>query len=207
MSIGLFGNKIGMTQVFDKNGLAIPVTVIRVGPCLVTQVKTMATDGYNAVQIGYFQVPVRKLTKPQLGHLKKTGAPPLKYLGEYTLENIQDFNVGQTLKVDTFSIGQFVNISGTSIGKGFSGNVKRHNFKRGPMTHGSKNHKAPGSIGPGSTPGRVFPGKRMPGQYGAKKTTILNLEILGIDNDQNLLIVKGSVPGKPGNLLNISPSK
>ena len=206
MSIGLFGNKIGMTQVFDKDGLAIPVTVIRVGPCLVTQIKTTTTDGYNAVQIGYSQVPVRKLTKPQLGHLKKAGAPPLKYLGEYSLENVEEFNVGQTLTVSNFNIGQHVNISGTSIGKGFSGNIKRHNFKRGPMTHGSKNHRAPGSIGPGSTPGRVFPGKRMPGQYGAKKTTISKLEILGIDAEQNLLVVKGSVPGKPGNLLNIIPS-
>lgn len=206
MSIGLFGNKIGMTQVFDKEGLAIPVTVIRVGPCLVTQVKTSSTDGYNAVQIGYSQVPVRKLTKPQLGHLKKAGAPPLKYLGEYTLENIEDFNVGQTLTVDTFAIGQLVNISGTSIGKGFSGNPKRHNFKRGPMSHGSKNHRAPGSIGPGTTPGRVFPGKKMPGQLGAKKITISKLEVLGVDVSQNLLIVKGSVPGKPGNLLNIIPS-
>lgn len=206
MSIGLFGNKIGMTQVFDKEGLAIPVTVIRVGPCLVTQVKTSSTDGYNAVQIGYSQVPIRKLTKPQLGHLKKAGAPPLKYLGEYTLNNIEEFNVGQTLTVDTFAIGQLVNISGTSIGKGFSGNPKRHNFKRGPMSHGSKNHRAPGSIGPGTTPGRVFPGKKMPGQLGAKKITISKLEVLGVDVSQNLLIVKGSVPGKPGNLLNIIPS-
>ena len=206
MSIGLFGNKIGMTQVFDQEGLAIPVTVIRVGPCLVTQIKTRTTDGYNAVQIGYFQVPLRKITKPQLGHLKKAGAPPLKYLGEYTLENVNEFNVGQTLTVDTFNLGQLVNISGISIGKGFSGNPKRHNFKRGPMTHGSKNHRAPGSIGPGSTPGRVFPGKKMPGQYGSKQITISKLEILGIDAAQNLLIVKGNVPGKPGNLLNITPS-
>jgi len=206
VSIGLFGNKIGMTQVFNKEGSAIPVTVIRVGPCLITQIKTTSIDGYNAVQIGYSQVPLRKLTKPQLGHLKKTGAPPLKYLGEYVLKDIDNFNVGQTLTVENFSIGQLVNISGTSIGKGFSGNPKRHNFKRGPMTHGSKNHRAPGSIGPGTTPGRVFPGKKMPGQLGSKKITISKLEVLGIDSTQNLLIVKGSVPGKPGNLLNIIPS-
>lgn len=206
MSIGLFGNKIGMTQVFDEQGLALAVTVIRVGPCLVTQIKTKAVDGYEALQIGYSQVPLRKLTKPQLGHLKKAQAPPLKYLGEYTSNNLDTFSLGQKLTVEQFQIGQLVNISGTSIGKGFTGNPKRHNFKRGPMTHGSKNHRAPGSIGPGTTPGRVFPGKKMPGQYGAKQITISKLEILGIDASQNLLIVKGSVPGKPGNLLNIIPS-
>src|SRR6476619_6235470 len=127
-----------MTQVFDKEGLAIPATVIRVGPCLVTQIKTTSTDGYNAVQIGYSQVPLRKLTKAQLGHLKKAGAPPLKYLGEYLTKNVEDYSLGQKLSVDSFSLGELVNISGTSIGKGFSGNPKRHNFKRGPMTHGSK---------------------------------------------------------------------
>ena len=206
MSIGLFGNKVGMTQVFNDEGLAIPVTVIRVGPCLVTQIKTKATNGYNAIQIGYSQVPLRKLTKAQLGHLKKTSAPPLKYLGEYLTKNVEDYSLGQKLSVDSFSLGQLVNISGTSIGKGFSGNPKRHNFKRGPMTHGSKNHRAPGSIGPGTTPGRVFPGKKMPGQLGSKQITISKLEVLGIDLSQNLLIVKGSVPGKSGNLLSIKHS-
>lgn len=195
-----------MTQVFDEQGLALAVTVIRVGPCLVTQIKTKAVDGYEALQIGYSQVPLKKLTKPQLGHLKKAQAPPLKYLGEYTATNLDAFSLGQKLTVEHFQIGQLVNISGTSIGKGFTGNPKRHNFKRGPMTHGSKNHRAPGSIGPGTTPGRVFPGKKMPGQYGAKQITIAKLEVLGIDASQNLLIVKGSVPGKPGNLLNIIPS-
>lgn len=207
MSIGLIGNKVGMTQIFYEEGLAIPVTIIRVGPCLVTKIKTTQTDGYNAIQIGYQQVPVKKLTKPQLGHLKKVGIPPLKYLVEYGIENTEQFQVGQTLTTNTFSIGQLVNISGVSIGKGFSGNIKRHNFKRGPMTHGSKNHRAPGSIGPGTTPGRVFPGKKMPGQYGAKKVTILKLKVLEIDTNENLMVVKGNVPGKPGNLLKIIPSK
>lgn len=207
MSIGLIGNKIGMTQIFYKEGLSIPVTVIRVGPCLVTKIKTVKTDGYNAIQIGYQQVSVKKLTKPQLGHFKKVGIPPLKYLMEYKVENITEFQIGQIITIGNFNIGELVNVSGISIGKGFSGTVKRHNFKRGPMTHGSKNHKAPGSIGPGTTPGRVFPGKKMPGQLGAKKVTILKLEILGIDSKENLLVVKGNVPGKPGNLLNIIPSK
>ncbi len=207
MCIGLIGNKVGMTQIFYEEGLAIPVTIIRVGPCLVTKIKTTQTDGYNAIQIGYQQVPVKKLTKPQLGHLKKVEIPPLKYLVEYGIENIEQFQVGQTLTTNNFSIGQLVNISGVSIGKGFSGNIKRHNFKRGPMTHGSKNHRAPGSIGPGTTPGRVFPGKKMPGQYGAKKVTILKLKVLEIDTNENLMVVKGNVPGKPGNLLKIIPSK
>lgn len=206
MSIGLFGNKIGMTQVFDEDGFALPVTVIRVGPCLVTQIKTEAKDGYNAIQIGYSQVALRKLTKPQLGHLKKAQAPPLKHLGEYILSNSDEYTLGQRINVDYFNIGQLVNVKGKSIGKGFAGNPKRHNFKRGPMTHGSKNHRAPGSIGPGTTPGRVFPGKKMPGQYGAKQITIAKLEVLGIDSDKNLLIVKGSVPGKPGNLLSVIPA-
>ena len=207
MCIGLIGNKVGMTQIFYEEGQAIPVTIIRVGPCLVTKIKTTQNDGYNAIQIGYQQVPVKKLTKPQLGHLKKVGIPPLKYLVEYSTENIEQFQVGQTLTTNNFSIGQLVNISGVSIGKGFSGNLKRHNFKRGPMTHGSKNHRAPGSIGPGTTPGRVFPRKKMPGQYGAKKVTILKLKVLEIDANENLMVVKGNVPGKPGNLLKIIPSK
>jgi large subunit ribosomal protein L3 len=206
VSIGLFGNKIGMTQVFDKGGLAIPVTIIRVGPCVITQLKTQEKDGYNSIQIGYSQVKINRLTKPKLGHLKKSGAPPLRYLREYRLKNLEMFNLGEVITVNQFKIGQFVNISGNTIGRGFSGNQKRHHFKRGPMTHGSKNHRAPGSIGPGSTPGRVFPGKKMPGQYGAKQITISKLKILGIDEIQNLLIVKGSIPGKPGNLLNIIPS-
>jgi large subunit ribosomal protein L3 len=204
--IGLFGNKIGMTQIFDENGLAIPVTIIRVGPCVVTQVKTKEKHGYDSIQIGYSQVKINKLTKPTLGHLKNSGAPPLKYLREYRLKNIKKFILGEVITVKQFKIGQFVNICGNTIGKGFSGNQKRHHFKRGPMTHGSKNHRAPGSIGPGSTPGRVFPGKKMPGQYGSKQITISKLKILGIDVLQNLLIVKGSIPGKPGNLINIVPS-
>jgi large subunit ribosomal protein L3 len=206
MSIGLIGNKIGMTQIFHEQGLVIPVTIIRVGPCSVTKIKTEESDGYNAIQIGYQQVPIKKLTESQLGHLRKAGTSPLKYLMEYPIKDINKFHVGQILKTDSFNIGQTVNISGISIGKGFSGTIKKYNFKRGPMTHGSKNHKAPGSIGPGTTPGRVFPGKKMPGQYGKRKITILNLSIIDIYPEENLLIVKGSVPGKAGNLLKIIPS-
>ncbi|CAM9111299.1 unnamed protein product [Chrysoparadoxa australica] len=206
MAIAMFGNKIGMTQVFDDEGLAIPVTVILTGPCVITQLKGEIENGYNAIQIGYSKVPERKLTKGQLGHLKKSDLPPMKYLGEYKVDNLDDFTIGQIITVENFEVGQLVNVTGISIGKGFSGNQKRHNFKRGPMSHGSKNHRAPGSIGPGTTPGRVFPGKKMPGQLGSKQVTISKLKILGIDIEQNLLIVKGNVPGKPGNLLNIVAS-
>ena len=203
MSIGIFGNKIGMTQVFDKNGLALPVTVVRVGPCLITQLKTETINGYNAVQIGYSQSRITNFNKAELGHLKKNGLPPLSHLHEYKVIDIENYSLGQIINVNSFEIGQFVNVTGKSVGKGFSGNHKRHKFKRGPMTHGSKNHRAPGSIGPGTTPGRVFPGKLMAGQLGAKKITVSKLEILGIDLKQNLLILKGNVPGKTGNLLNI----
>ena len=207
MSIGIFGNKIGMTQIFDKNGLALPVTVVSVGPCFITQLKTKQINGYDAVQIGYSKGPTSKFNKAELGHLEKNGLPPLFHLCEYKVSDLKDYSLGQIITVDTFKVGDFVNVTGKSIGKGFSGNQKRHKFKRGPMTHGSKNHRAPGSIGPGTTPGRVFPGKLMAGQLGAKKITLSKLEILGIDAKQNLLILKGSVPGKPGNLLNIILSR
>ena len=207
MSIGIFGNKIGMTQIFDKNGLALPVTVVSVGPCFITQLKTKQINGYDAVQIGYSKGPTSKFNKAELGHLEKNGLPPLYHLCEYKVPDLKDYSLGQIITVDSFKVGDFVNVTGKSIGKGFSGNQKRHKFKRGPMTHGSKNHRAPGSIGPGTTPGRVFPGKLMAGQLGAKKITLSKLEILGIDAKQNLLILKGSVPGKPGNLLNIILSR
>lgn len=195
-----------MTQIFDKKGLALPVTVVSVGPCFITQLKTKEINGYDAVQIGYSKGPTSKFSKAELGHLEKNGLSPLFHLCEYRVTDLKNYSLGQILTVDTFEVGDFVNVTGKSIGKGFSGNQTRHKFKRGPMTHGSKNHRAPGSIGPGTTPGRVFPGKLMAGQLGAKKITLSKLEILGIDAKQNLLILKGSVPGKPGNLLNIITS-
>jgi large subunit ribosomal protein L3 len=203
MSLGMLGNKIGMTQIFDTVGNVIPITVLRVGPCVVTQIKTVATDGYNAIQLGYYSVSEKQLTQPQRGHLKKCGYPSLKYLQEYKTDNVNDFTLGQVIDIDTFKDVNFVTVGGNSIGKGFAGHQKRHNFSRGPMTHGSKNHRAPGSIGAGTTPGRVLPGKKMAGRLGGKKVTISNLQIIKRDIKQNLLIVKGSVPGKPGNLLNI----
>lgn len=207
MSIGLFGNKIGITQIFTEEGLAIPVTVIQVGPCIITQIKTKSKDNYDAIQIGYSEVNKKKLTKAQLGHLKKTNSPPLAFLKEYRVSNTEDFSLGQHLNIENFKVGQLLDVTGKSVGKGFSGNQKRHNFKRGPMSHGSKNHRAPGSIGAGTTPGRIFPGKKMAGRLGGGNSTVSKLKILGINHKQNLLIIKGSIPGKPGNLINIISSK
>ena len=207
MSVGLLGNKIGMTQIFDESGNIIPVTILKVGPCVITQVKTEAKDGYDSIQIGYGSVSSKALNQPKLGHLQKSNIQPLKYLKEFRVNGQDEFEVGQVLKVDSLSPGQLVNIRGKSIGKGFAGLQKRHNFTRGPMTHGSKNHRAPGSIGMGTTPGRVLPGKKMAGQLGNKITTIQKLKVIQVNLDENILVIKGSVPGKPGNLLSIVPSE
>ena len=206
MSVGLLGNKIGMTQIFDNSGNIIPVTILKVGPCVVTQVKTEARDGYNSIQVGYSNVSSKSLTQPELGHLQKSNIQPLKYLKEFRVDNDDEFEVGQILKVDLLSPGQLVNVKGKSIGKGFSGLQKRYNFTRGPMTHGSKNHRAPGSIGMGTTPGRVLPGKKMAGQLGNKVTTVKKLKVIQLNLEENILVIRGSVPGKPGNLLSIVPS-
>jgi len=207
VSLGLLGNKIGMTQIFDESGNIIPVTILKIGPCIVTQIKTVSNDGYNAIQIGYGTVSNKSLTQPELGHLQKSNIQPLKYLKEFRVSHPEEFEIGQVLNVESLTVGQLVDITGKSIGKGFSGLQKRHNFKRGPMTHGSKNHRAPGSIGMGTTPGRVLPGKKMAGQLGNKTTKTKKLKIIQVNEDENILVVKGSVPGKPGNLLNIRVSK
>ena len=207
MVLGLLGNKIGMTQIFDESGNIVPVTIVKVGPCIVTQVKTTLKDGYSSIQVGYGNVSSKTLSQPELGHLQKSNIQPLKYLKEFRIDQENEFEVGQILNVDLFSLGQLVNIRGKSIGKGFSGLQKRHNFTRGPMTHGSKNHRAPGSIGMGTTPGRVLPGKKMAGQLGNKITTVKKLKVIQINAEENILVIKGSVPGKPGNLLSIVPNK
>jgi large subunit ribosomal protein L3 len=207
VAVGLLGNKIGMTQIFDESGNIIPVTILKVGPCVITQVKTVEKDGYNAIQVGYGNVPSKALTQPELGHLQKSNIQPLKYLKEFRISSENEFEIGQVLNVDAFSEGQLVNVRGKSIGKGFSGLQKRYNFSRGPMTHGSKNHRAPGSIGMGTTPGRVLPGKKMAGQLGNKIATIQKLKVIQINPEENILVIKGSVPGKPGNLLSIVPSE
>lgn len=207
MSVGILGTKLGMTTVFDDTGIAIPVTVIQAGPCTVTQVKTKETDGYSSVQIGFGEVKEKALNRPKLGHLKKSGASPLRHLREYRVgAKDGDFEIGQSLAADRFEAGQLIDVSGTSIGKGFAGNQKRNNFRRGPMSHGSKNHKQPGSIGPGTTPGRVYPGKKMAGQMGNEKVTVRKLRVVRVDSDRNLLLIKGGVPGKKGSLLSITPA-
>ena len=207
MNVGLLGNKIGMTQIFDESGNIIPVTILKVGPCVVTQIKKKAKNGYDSIQIGYNNVSSKLLNQPELGHLQKSNIGPVKYLKEFRVNDPDEFEVGQILKVDLLTPGQLVNIRGKSIGKGFSGLQKRHNFTRGPMTHGSKNHRAPGSIGMGTTPGRVLPGKKMAGQLGNKITTIQKLKVIQVNLEKNILVIKGSVPGKSGNLLNIIPAK
>ena len=206
VSVGILGTKLGMTQLFDEAGNAVPVTVIQAGPCTVTQIKTQSTDGYSAVQLGYGEVAEKALNRPELGHLTKASAMPLRHLREYRIDDVEGFELGQQLTADQFADGQLVDVSGTSIGRGFAGYQKRHNFRRGPMAHGSKNHRLPGSTGAGTTPGRIYPGKRMAGRMGAEKVTIRKLTVFRVYSDRNLILIKGAVPGKPGSLLNIRPA-
>ena len=189
----LIGKKLGMTQVFREDGTRVPVTVIEAGPCRVTAVRDLDRDGYAAVQLAFGDVPERKLTKAQLGHLKKAGARPARTLVEFRDQG--DHEVGEELTVDQFEPGQRVKVSGSGIGKGFQGTVRRHNFARGPMTHGSHNIRAPGSIGASADPSRVFKGMRMPGHMGAGRVTQRRLEVVEVDSERNLLLVKGAVPG------------
>ena len=206
MSIGILGKKLGMSQLFDDNGNAVPVTLIQAGPCKVTQLKTSSMDGYSAVQIGFSSTRNKLLNKPQKGHLAKSGDDLLKHLKEYKVDESSNYELGSTITVKNFEVGQKVDISGKSMGRGFAGYQKRHGFSRGPMSHGSKNHRQPGSTGAGTTPGRIYPGKRMAGRYGGKNITTKGLLVVKVDDEKNLIIVKGSVPGKPGSLLNIKPT-
>lgn len=207
MALGLLGKKLGMTQIFTEEGLAIPVTAVEAGPCTVTQIKTEDTDGYTAIQLGYGSTLAKRLTKPQQGHLQKAGIETmLRHLREFRVDQPDAFQIGQTVGVDIFEVDQLVDISGTSIGRGFAGNQKRNNFGRGPMAHGSKNHRLPGSIGAGTTPGRVFPGLRMAGQLGGKRVTTRKLKIVRVYPDKNVLLIKGAVPGVEGDLIEIKPA-
>ena len=195
-----------MSQLFDENGNAVPVTLIQAGPCKVTQLKTPSLDGYSAVQIGYGLCREKLLNKPHKGHLAQSGDNLLKHLKEYRVDETSKYELGSSITVKNFEVGQKVDISGKSMGRGFSGYQKRHGFSRGPMSHGSKNHRQPGSTGAGTTPGRIYPGKRMAGRYGGKNITTKGLLVVKVDNEKNLIVVKGSVPGKPGSLLNIKPN-
>ena len=207
MSIGILGKKLGMSQFFDDTGKSIPVTVIEAGPCRITQLKSTGTDGYTAVQLGFGDIREKLVNKPAAGHLAKSGEEPLRHLREYRVDSVEGLSLGSSITVSDFEAGQKVDVSGDTMGRGFAGLQKRHGFSRGPMSHGSKNHREPGSIGAGTTPGRVYPGKRMAGRYGGKQITTKGLVILKVDTERNLLVVKGSVPGKPGSLLNILPAK
>jgi len=207
MSVGLFGKKLGMTQIFDESGTIFPVTLLKTEECQISQIKTVNTDGYNAVQVAYGEKKLENINKPIRGHLKKVGDQGFSSFGEFRVSKPEEFKLGQIIKVDTFSVGQKVRITGKSIGKGFAGNQKRNNFSRGPMTHGSKNHRLPGSIGAGSTPGRVYPGKKMAGQLGGGTVTLKNTEVLYVNSEDNILVLKGSVPGKKNTVLKIQPQK
>lgn len=199
---GILGRKIGMTQIFDpESGAVTPVTVIEAGPCPVVQVRTAAADGYDAVQLAFEQVVERKLSKGELGHLKKAGVGAHRHLVEFRGES--SLAVGETVTVESFEPGDKVKVAGISIGKGFQGTIKRHNFKRGPVTHGSHNVRKPGSIGASATPSRVFKGMKMAGRMGGKRITQLGLEIHEVDPERNLLLVKGSVPGPRSGLVQI----
>nr|QCI07638.1 ribosomal protein L3 [Nitophyllum punctatum] len=199
----MLGKKVGMTQIFDLKGNIIPVTILQVGPCTITNICRDSSNSFQNIQIGYEYINPNKLTKSNLGHFQHSKTPCFKYLKEYKLNSETQLNVGKVLTIEQFKIGHLVNISGISIGKGFSGYQKRHHFSRGPMSHGSKNHRQPGSIGAGTTPGRVFPGKRMSGRMGGKKVTIKNLQIIDINIKNHIMILKGSVPGKNGNIVYI----
>lgn len=206
MNKGLIGKKLGMTQIFDEQGKVIPVTVIEAGPCVVAQVKTIETDGYNAIQLGFGDIKESKINKPEKGHFAKSKLTPKKHLREFRLDSVENINVGDELKADTFATGDQLDIQGTSKGKGFQGVIKRHGQSRGPMGHGSMYHRRPGSMGPTSTPGRVFKGKKLPGHMGSQTITIQNLEVVRVDLDKNVILVKGSVPGAKGAILKLKTS-
>jgi large subunit ribosomal protein L3 len=204
---GLIGRKVGMTQVFDDDGVALPVTLIEAGPCYVTQVKSVEKEGYSSIQLGYEEVKPKKLTRGQLGHLKRNNLPPLKVLREFITKS-PDVSEGDTIKVDIFENGERVDIVGTSKGRGFAGVVKRYGFAGGPKTHGQSDRwRAPGSLGSGTTPGRVFKGKRGPGRMGNERVTSSNVRVVLVDSERNLLAVDGSVPGPKGGMVIIKPAR
>ena len=205
MPKGILGKKIGMTQIFTEKGLAIPVTVIEAGPCLVVQKKTPEKDGYLAIQIGFGEKRERLFTKPLKGHFSKNGVRPLRFLRELRVENPDLYQVGQELKADVFAQGEMVDVVGVSKGKGFAGGIKRHGFHRGPMAHGSKYHRGSGSLG-AKGPARVFKGRKLPGHMGSERVTVQNLEVIRVDGDRNLLAVKGAIPGPKGGLVLVKPS-
>lgn len=207
MTLGVIGKKVGMTQIFDEQGLAIPVTVIKVDETVVTQIKSVETDGYNAIQVGTIAAKEKHLTKAELGHFKKNNLSNYRHLQEFRVDNPSDYKVGDKIELSVLDNVEKVDVTGKSIGKGFQGTVKRWNFSRGPMGHGSKNHREPGSIGAGTTPSRVIKGKRMAGNMGNERVTITKLKLVKVDPANGLVLIKGSVPGFEGRLVTIVPTR
>lgn len=206
MKKAILATKVGMTQIFNENGMLIPVTVLQAGPCAVTQVKTAENDGYSAVQVGFGDIREILVNKPRKGHFAKAGVSNKRHLREFRLENAEDFTVGQEIKVDIFAEGDKVDAMAKSKGKGFQGAIKRHGQSRGPMTHGSKFHRHAGSNGSATSPGRVFKGKKMPGQMGNIRVTVQNLEVVRVDAENNIILIKGAVPGPKKSLVFLKDS-
>lgn len=192
---GILGRKLGMTQIFTEDGIMVPVTVVEAGPMVVTQLKTVENDGYQAVQVGYGEAKEKSLNKPQKGHFAKAGVGLKKFVREFRSEDVANYTLAQELNVSMFEVGQKVDVTGTSKGKGFQGPIKRHNQSRGPMSHGSRYHRGPGSMGAASDPSRVFKGKKLAGHMGAVRRTIQNLEVIRVDAEKNLILIKGAIPG------------
>jgi large subunit ribosomal protein L3 len=202
MCKGLIGKKLGMTSVYTPEGNQVPVTVVEAGPCVITQVKTNETDNYNALQLG-FDEKTKKVTRPLKGHFEKSGGKSFYKIKEFPVENPGEYEAGQEIRLDIFNVGEKVSVSGTSKGRGFSGTVRRHNFSRGPVTHGSRNVRRPGSAGCSAYPARIIKGKKMPGQYGNKKVTVKKIQIVDIIPEENIIFLKGAVPGHENGYLEI----
>jgi len=205
VSKGILGKKIGMTQIFTPEGRVVPITVIEAGPCPVVQKKTVACDGYNAIQLGFLVLRESLCNKPRKGHFQKASLKPMRYVREFRTSDVESFEIGQEVKVDLFTVGDKIDVVGTSRGKGFTGMIKRHNANRGPMAHGSKYHYRTGSLG-AKGPARVYKGRKLPGRMGGKRVTIQNLEVVRVDVDKNLILIKGAVPGANKSLLILKPS-
>lgn len=201
----ILGKKIGMTQIFDETGKAIPVTVIEAGPCVVVQKKTAENDGYNAIQVGFGQVKEQAVNKPERGHFAKAQVKPLRFLKEFRVDDSAAYTIGQEIKADVFAEGEWVDVIGTSKGKGFAGGIKRHGFHRGPMGHGSKYHRRPGSAG-AKGPARIFLGRKMPGRLGGVQITVQKLKVVKVDSGRNLILIRGAVPGPNKSLITIKSS-
>lgn len=206
MKKGVYGKKLGMTQIFTEEGLVIPVTVVEVEPCVVINKKTVETDGYTALQVATGEVKEKHMNKPMKGQFDKAKIAYKKYIKELRLDNIDEYNVGDEIKADVFAAGEFVDVQGTSKGKGFQGVIKRHGQHIGPKGHGSMYHRRPGSMGPTSSPGRVFPGKKLPGHTGKDTVTVQHLEVVRVDMDKNVILIKGSIPGYKNSLVRIKDS-